>query len=136
MNLKSLTFHHTVGHTLYGIFLVLAGVLNFAFELSENMALGTLSVISLLLCLGCLLCVLFVRPEKSDEMSKAHLQAAYAEAYRIERSMILTLMMVGNLSHIMEWGIASKFDKILPFLLGIGEFVIGFKFYKLEKEGE
>lgn len=136
MNLKSLTFYHAVGHSLYGACLLLVGIFTIAFEATESLVIGTLAIISTLLCLACLVCVLIMRPEKSDEMSRTHLQAAYAEAYRIERTMILALMSVGSLSHLLDWGVANKFDKILPFLLGIGEFVIGCKFYKLEKDGE
>lgn len=137
MQLRSLTVHHTVAHTLYGAFLVLAGIFILTFKLVDGgEVFGFLSIVALVLCFVCLVYVLFARPEKSDEMSKAHLQEAYAKAYRIERAMLLALMAFGSLSRLLGWNFVNSFDAILPFLVGIGEFVIGTKFYKLEKDGE
>ena len=137
MKLKSLAFYHTVGHTLYGLFLALAGILYPISILSSEMPI--LCILSLLAMSGCLVClgyVIFARKESSDEMSRAHMQAAEAEAYRIEKIMLLLLMLIGSLSYLLKWNITSFFHMCLPFLVGIGEVVIGIKFYKLEKRGE
>lgn len=136
MNLKSLVSHHTVGHTLFGASLILLGVFNLVFTFMDSIVFGILAITALLSCLGCLLFVVFSHPEKNDEMSEAHLRAAYAEAYRINLIAMLFLLVVGQLSSLLHWDITVRLDMILPFLIGIGEFVVGVRFVRLEKEGE
>lgn len=136
MNLKSLVSHRTVGHTLYGASLILMGVFNLVFTYLHSIVFGVLAIIALLSCLGCMLFVAFSRPEKDDEMSKSHLRAAYAAAYRINLFAMLILLIVGQLSNLLNWNITVRLDMLLPFLIGIGEFFVGIKFVRLEKEGE
>ena len=136
MNLKSLIVHHTVGHTLYGILLILGGIFIFLFKQFENDTLGIFSISVLLLVSICLFWVIFVKTEKSDEMSHSHLQMAYVKAYNFERIIILALMILISFSKLFKWAIVIDPQVVLSILLGVGEIVIGFKFYKLEKDGE
>ena len=76
--------------------------------------------------------ILIGKHEASDEMAVAHNDEAYAFGFLAASITVLILLMLDR--YFVEGGIPFYFAGY--FVLGIGNLAAGWKFYKLERDGE
>ncbi len=102
------------------------------FFLFDNIPCKVLAIISILIAITSTGIATFSKHEEDDEMSIKHMHHARSRSYSI---IMATVALIGIVSMIGN-DITISYRLIYPFVLGIGEIIVGIYFVVYEKVGD